>query len=459
MKKQTTMVIAVALVAVIIVAAAGVMLVGNDSNESDAAIASKLQIRGNANDDHTIDAQDMAILDDILAGKKEKKDYPLADVNGDGEVNDVDKKLLQALIDRKAGTTVYVLCIDRSGNDTTVPCTYPLRNVVPFATNAQGPLVLANGGEYVAGYFKISYKISQASINKNAVDLKGDDRKIDDAMWKNFTTLAGSLNNNIGAFITDYSAVAHITDLRADDLRAAGIPLLIYKSADAKDEITTVLTLGFLFGGDCEKMTVKYAQKSWNVFDQIDKKVGGLKDADRSSYISCTMNTSICQNDSTYNTSGIEAGGIPYYKVNADFAQKYKGKSSVAMASTEALSNYKDVDAILSNRSIDWCKDASGYNEAIVKEWESIKKGVPTIDYFKGFENKLYYVNNILPGAVKVAYMAHALYGDDFSREWADGVLEDFIDLGSKPLSGQSLKTIVAFIGEDDYKNAKKALA
>ena len=299
MKKQTTMVIAVALVAVIIVAAAGVMLVGNDSNESDAAIASKLQIRGNANDDHTIDAQDMAILDDILAGKKEKKDYPLADVNGDGEVNDVDKKLLQALIDRKAGTTVYVLCIDRSGNDTTVPCTYPLRNVVPFATNAQGPLVLANGGEYVAGYFKISYKISQASINKNAVDLKGDDRKIDDAMWKNFTTLAGSLNNNIGAFITDYSAVAHITDLRADDLRAAGIPLLIYKSADAKDEITTVLTLGFLFGGDCEKMTVKYAQKSWNVFDQIDKKVGGLKDADRSSYISCTMNTSICQNDST----------------------------------------------------------------------------------------------------------------------------------------------------------------
>lgn len=129
------------------------------------------------------------------------------------------------------------------------------------------------------------------------------------------------------------------------------------------------------------------------------------------------------------------------------------------MASTEALSNYKDVDAILSNRSIDWCENADGYNEAVVKEWESLKKGVPTIDYFKGFENKLYYVNNILPGAVKVAYMAHALYGDDFSREWADGVLEDFIDLGSKPLSGQSLKTIVAFIGEDDYKNAKKALA
>ncbi len=454
MKKQTTMVIAVALVAVIIVAAAGVMLVGNDSSESDAAIASKLQIRGNANDDHTIDAQDMAILDDILAGKKEKKDYPLADVNGDGDVNNEDKKLLQDLIDRKAGTTVYVLCIDRSGNDTTVPCTYPLRNVVTFATNAQLPALYANGGQYIAGYFSTTYKTAENSINKDATFLDGTERRLSDAAWKNFTTLAGKLNNDIGAFITDYSAVSHITDLRADDLKAAGIPLIIYKSADAKAEITTVLTLGFLFGGECEKMSVDYAQKSWNVFNQIDKKVGGLKDADRSSYISCTMHIYICQNDSTYNTSGINAGGIPYYKLNADFAAKYKGTTSDKMASTEALSNYKDVDTILNNRSIDWCKDADAYKKTIVDTWDHDNKGVSNAVYFKGFEDKLAYINNILPGAVKVAYMAHALYGDTFSREWADGVLKDFIDMGTNPLKGQSLDTVLAYIDVNDYKKA-----
>lgn len=449
------MIAAVAVVAVVIIAAAAVLLVNNDSKDADAAIASQLQIRGNANDDYTIDDKDMAILDDIMSGKKSLEDYPLADVDGDNDVTDKDKQLLQDLIDRKTGTTVYVLCLDKNGNNTTVACTYPLRNVVPYGTNMQMPLLYANGGQYVAGYFTSTYDVAEKSINAGAVDLKGSQRQISDASWKNFTTLDGSISGGVGALLVDYSGVSQITEARAADLDAAGIPMITYGSADAEDEITTVLTLGFLLGGDCEKMGVEYAQKSWNVLEAIDDKVGNLSDREKSTYIGFSMYIYICQNDSTFNTSAIVAGGLPYYKTNSEFAEKYKGAGSTKMTSTEALSNYKDVDALINTRSMDWGLSADKVNNLIIETWDHDNKGVSSREYFSGLEDKLVYVNNLLPGAVKVAYMAHALYGEEFSESWADGVLQDFIDLGTEPLEGQTLDTIVAFINLSDYEKAK----
>ncbi len=454
MDKQKTMIIAVVVVAVIVIAAAAVALSkGNSSNSSDAAIASQLQIKGNANDDYTIDDKDMAILKDIKAGNKSIKDYPLADIDGDNAITDNDIKLLQDLIDRKTGATVYVICQDRNGDNTTVECTYPIRNAVPIGTNIQESLLYANAGQYVSGYFVSSYKTVEASMS-SATDLEGSARDISDAAWKNFMTLDGNLSDGVGALIVDFSDIKRITDTREADLKAAEIPMLVYSPADAESEITTTLTLGFLFGGDCEKMGVDYAQKSWNIIKQVNDKVGKLADKDKASFINCTMYIYICQNDSTFNTSSATAGGIPYYKVNSEFAKTYAGSGSVKMASTEALSNYTDIDAIINNRSMDWGLDADKVKAQIIDCWDHDNKGVSSQEYFKGFEEKLYYINNLLPGAVKVAYMAHAMYGDDFSREWADNVLQDFINLGTNPLKGQTLSSIVSFIDLNDYKKA-----
>ena len=454
------MVVAVVAVAIIVIAAVAVVFTGSGNSDKDnAIIASQLQIRGNANDDHTIDSQDMAILEEVLADNSKLSKYPLADVNADGKVDANDKHLLQDLIDRKVGTTVYVICLDRSGNTTTVPCTYPLRNVVTYATNMQVPTLYANGGQYIAGYFSSSYHTVEKSISSKAEDLKGTQRKISDASWKNFTALDAKLTKGVGALLIDYSGVEQITDARESDLNAAGIPMIIYASADATAEITTVLTLGFLFGGECEKIGMDYAQKSWNVFKAINDKVGNNSDAKKSSYICFTMYIYICQNDSSFNSSAATAGGIPYYKINSDFASKYKGDSSTKMSSVEALSNYTDVDTLINNRSIDWMKDRSEANKIIVETWEHDNKGTPSSDFFKGFEDRLFYINNLLPGAVKVAYMAHALYADEFSSNWADGVLKEFIDIGTEPLKGQSTDTILAYFDYDMYRAAKAATA
>ena len=39
--------------------------------------------------------------------------------------------------------------------------------------------------------------------------------------------------------------------------------------------------------------------------------------------------------------------------------------------------------------------------------------------------------------------------------EWADGVLQEFIDLGTEPLNGQTMDTIPAYIDYADYQAVK----
>ena len=316
----------------------------------------------------------------------------------------------------------------------------------------QMPCLFANGGQYVVGYFVHSYEVAEKSISAAAVDLKGTQRTITDAAWANFTALDASLasKGGVGALLVDHSGIAQITEQRKADLDAAGIPMIDYSSADATDELTTVLTLGFLFGGDCEKVGLNYAKTGWDVKEKIESTLKKV-DIAKKTYICGTMYIYICGASSSFNTSATTAGGLAYASVNADFAAKYT-KNSTKMASTEALSNYTDAQIFINNRSMDWGLDEDEIKELIIDTWDHDNSGVSSREYFKDFEDKLVYVNNLLPGGVKLAYMAHAMYGDQFSREWADGVLKDYMNMGTDPFTGVDFDEVLAYITFDDYK-------
>lgn len=173
MDNQQKTIIAVVVVAIIIIASVGAVLVLNGKNHSSAAtIDSNLMVRGNADGNYTIDSKDMDIVKDIVDGKKTLADYPNADVNNDGTVNQTDIDLLQNLIDRKDGCKIYILCLDRSGKQTTVEATYPLMNVVTYGTNMQEAVVYSEGASHVAGYFKLGYAQLEKGMS-GAEDLKG----------------------------------------------------------------------------------------------------------------------------------------------------------------------------------------------------------------------------------------------------------------------------------------------
>jgi hypothetical protein len=418
-------------------------------------IESPLMIYGNANEDYTIDAADLAIVDDVITGSKTLIEYPFADANADGKVDSADREIVQKLINRES-TEVYVYSLDMNGDFVPVKAQYPLRNIVSYASNMTMPVLYANGGQYMAGYFSFSYEVAGASLGGEA--LGGEARAIGDEAWANFTALDAKLaaeGSGIGALLADFSGRAAITDKYQQDLAEAGIPLIMYGSADAEIELYTVLTLTFLFGEETEAYGLQYVQGGWDVIQDIRKVIATMPADDANTYIALTMWIYICQNGSTFNSSPILAGGVPYYTVNEEFAAKYAGTGSSKMASTEALANYTDVDKLINNRSIDWGLDADATKAEIIDTWDHYSKGVSYLEYFHGFEDKLYYINNLLPAGAKIAYMAHALYPELFSMEYADAVLQKLIDEGCVPFAGQTLDTILCYIDQDVYNNAK----
>ena len=107
--KTTTALIAVVVVVIIAAAAlyvAGVFSGGGDQGEDTPNIDSQLLLYGNANMDYTMDDSDLEIIDSIIAGTASLDDYPLADANADGNVDDADSSIAQALVTREP-TTAY----------------------------------------------------------------------------------------------------------------------------------------------------------------------------------------------------------------------------------------------------------------------------------------------------------------------------------------------------------------
>ncbi len=456
MEKSMMMKIAAIVVVIIVVAAACFVFLQKNDKSDDVEIKASLMVRGNANNDYTINQDDMDILNDIIAEKKQLKDYPLADIDGNGKVDEADKKILQDMLDHKSGMTMYVQTLDRNGKEVTMEVKYPLRNVVTYATNMEMPTVYAGGGPYVAGYFTKSYANAQASVSSSAVNLEGSQRSITDAAWANFTKLDADLQSSggIGALLVDYSGIAQITEKRDADLKAAGIPMLAYESADSTVEGATVVTLSYLFGESTEPIGQKYAQLSDKVLSKIDSKLGDRSKDELKSYMCFTMYIYVCGPDSTFNSTPATAHGIPYSEVNAEFKAKYT-KNSEKMSSVEALSNYTDVGCLINNRSIDWQTSEDAINKMIVSTWEHSNSGTPSYEYFKGLEDRLVYVNNLLPGPAKLAYVAAALYGDDFSYDWAASILQECIDMGLIPLKGYTVDQIVPYFDLAKYNEAK----
>ena len=450
---QKNMII-VAVVVVALIGAGGAVLVlgGNHSNSNPyGSVDSKLLIRGNVNEDYTIDGDDMSLFEEVKNGDKSLTDYPYADVNGDGDVNDDDKALLQDLIDRKAGTDVYIDCLDITAKPANVKAKYPLRNIVPFGTDMM-TVMWAGGGEYVAGYFYNSYPNIQNTPNGEAF---GNSIMPNAAAWQKFqardATLKENGGNGIGGIILNTAYVKFITSQKAN-LEKAGIPVIGFPSLDAESEITAILTIGFLFGTDNEKSSLEYAEKGWEVVKEVKDKVKDLKDDERKTFIAFCMTNYICANDSTMNGTALSAGGIHYSKVDKEYAATYAGSNAIQMGSTEALANYS-ADVFINITSQDSVKDKAARQDKMVTIWES------AMAYYQNHESykNTVYLNLTLPDACRLAYVAAALYPEIFSMDWANGIMQDYIDAGFGPLKDKTMdENLITVVTYEDYQNLKK---
>ena len=131
---------AIVIVALIVIGAGAIYLLAGSDDSQAEKFNSELLIYGNANGDLVIDNKDVNIIQDILDGKRDFSDYPMADANQDGKIDEADLTVVKALI---AGnnTTVYVKCLNSEGEAISVAVSYPMKNVVPFGTNIVEPFL------------------------------------------------------------------------------------------------------------------------------------------------------------------------------------------------------------------------------------------------------------------------------------------------------------------------------
>ena len=423
-----TQLVAIGIAAVLVISGCAAFIILKKDNDDPPAdkITAALTLYGNADNDLDIDSNDISIVQQIINGAKKLEDYPLADANKDGTVNSEDISLISKI---SAGEpcTVYAVSLNIDGTQTYTEIQYPLKNAVPYGTNAFISLICAGGVDNTVGLFYLQYDNAFKTLKDgvNSGDIKNygatSGRKITDANFNAFTAHDGELieagKGGIGALILDHSAGAF--DTRYDALNAAGIPILRLAVADPIEEIKATLLIGALMGGDAKNTALTYAQKSLEVINTIQNKIENLSNDDKHTYIALSMGCYVCQNDSTFNPVGAYAGGLAYYLTNNVFANEYEGSSSTKMSSAEALSNYDDVDFLISNRTID-VKVNPG--TSLVDDWDT---------YYTYFENldcyeNLIYVNNILPGAIKIAFVAAIITPDCVSMEYAESVLSTF---------------------------------
>ncbi len=460
------------IIAIVIVAAAGVAaftLLNNNSNDSDSYSTAELSdlelmVFGNANNDLTINTEDRGLIQDIIDGKVTdwESKYPLADVNCDGKVDSSDIDLVNKIIKRES-TDVYVYAYDPSEatptTHTGVKVSYPLTNLAVSGLNTANSILYTNAGSLVK-----AHAIHQG-VYANAMSSLGGTSILDADSNTDWTTFGNiDSENHIGAFIIENTSYSGFFNDDVSKEKLANIPTLVMAASGPNTQASCSLTIGFLCGSSTENTGLKFAELSKQALDSITNATSAIADADKKSAIIATMYICIYNNSNVAQDNITNAGGIPYYKTNSEFAKTYNTSGVSPMSvNKEALSNYTDADAYISIRTSDFLIDSAGNStktkaDVAVSNWEYNFMNVSTpLQFYGEVLDKTVFINNLLPGVLKAAYIAQVLYSDSLGADFGTKLAQSFIDEGFAPFQGQTTDSILGIITYADYTAAKSS--
>lgn len=443
--KLLTVIVAV-IVVVAVVAAAVVVLDDGENGETTYEFDDlQLMVYGNANKDFTINEQDRDLIQSIIDGEVQDamETYPFADVNNDGEIDESDLTAVDSIIDREPGT-VNVACVDREGNDVVKSIQYPLDNIAVVGVGAITASLCTNAGDEVVTYasFPVSYANAYSALGGTSFNTTGANHD-----WSIFVQV--DQETPVDAMFIDYQYAGFLTDNEYESLDLGSIPYLIYKVSSPNAHTSAAVTMGFLCGEETEAVGYQFASDTYDVLAHIQSVVGDMSDEEKATFITLARSTSISQNHHANNDVGIIGGGIPYYQTNPEFAALYEG-TGTDTSPADALAQYQDADAYISITSKDFGADP---HDVVIDLMEPAS-GTDPLVFFHGVEDRWYYINNLLPGAMKAAYAAEAMYPDLFEG-YGDRVAQEFIDAGYSLIAGQTVDSLAGFLTYQDYLDAK----
>lgn len=398
-------IVAIIVVVVVIVAAVAAAVVMMDGNEEDpvSGVVENGSIYGNVNGDEYIDDVDIGVIQDIIDGERTLEDFPLADANRDGVVDETDLDIVTRAAN---GETTTLIVVNQLGEEISV--SYPvtdyafmggtnIRTVIAVLGLANG--MLANGTN--------SY--SSSLLDKDLVEGKANGTIV---------TLNSSIQTSDVEKLVDCGAKIVISeesgmsssDEMVQTLNGLGITYLELNFKDIDMTNKSIKTLGILF--QCEDLAKEYLDWSDEIMETIRANEGDLFGT--ATVLCVTMSNSVSGTESDYYAATIEVGGnnladwadktrkfntgetwLYDEKYNADFMFHFKSMSFPEEPDQDDVDTY-----------IGYFSETYTYKEA----------------------NGYYLINGVLPLPVRAAIMAEIMYPECFEEGWANSMFQYYID-------------------------------
>lgn len=410
-------VIAIVVVLIVIVAAiaAAVIVMGGDKDKSNVDVQASLAVMGNANGDSKIDDKDLDVIEKIINGELKFADYPLADADNSGGVDQADLDLVKKMIAHESGIKINVVC--KKGETQYIQkIEYPLKNTVVVGTNLISTMINVGCAENVCGYTKTNYGIAHAPIIDHATQLGGS---ITDLSTDQAKTNFSNLDTKVGvdAIITMPSA----SYLKTSEAYLSTVPILRIDSSDGMDSIGGALTIGYIHGEESEKIAYKFAERSYEVLNEIEEKVKDLTADQKKTFMAITMGFYISEKNSPYTGVGEYAGGVSVSTLDGDGSQKIiDGATYYYNWNPDYIISFRTMDF-----SIDYTDISTGTTLTPTQTWEKYAK---YFDMLGDSYKNMVYVNTSMPVICRMAYVAEIFYPDIFGDGYGDKVWQSFVD-------------------------------
>ncbi len=416
MEKKHLSIIAVTAVVVLVVVAA-IVILGNSGKDDGGLKLINLSIYGNADENYTIDQNDLNLINSLIGDDTKLADYPYADADGDGKITSMDADVVDAVIKgEKTKLRVVDQYIYATGVNHIAEIDYPLRNVVAINPEMIQMTFFIDGDINVAGYVanpetseNSFYKITHNGFSQQ---LGSAPRMLTQVEWQAMTVLDSELHKKGEAL----GGVLAYNDSALGDYKKhiedAEIPIIYLRCTDPIYSIDAVVLLGHMMGPEYAEKSLNFAADCRSAIADLQDRLAYVKDEDRVHFVALCMWSYMSQHESQYTKIGLEAGGIDEANL--------PGNSSTAIADVEAITKYNDsISTILNCRTCDLTEISAKAT------WENSKLDIlKKSTHFKD----MFFLNISIPVPCRIMYTVSMFYPDLITVDECDEYFQMMVD-------------------------------
>lgn len=434
-------IVTVAVIAVIIVAAAGVYVyasMSKGSEDSIASLGSSLEVYGNANGDYYIDENDVRIIEKIISDELDwKTDHPFADANCDGVIDQNDIDQVKKIISATASDPVVIWHNNWNPSGRYIASTtYPITSAVMCSAQTTAILLKTIGidDEIVGSSFSDSAPTSSDKyVYEDYFDIMTEDRRIgNEATGVNVDT-ASNLVTKYGVSAYIYSSSSR-TLSNLDVVEGAGIDCVQLPDgmSDVNEFNCAVLMLGYLFNTDGKGYMdtavnyVKWMDAFWTEFQE---RLSAVYDGEveQKSGAASSMSVYVSVKGSS-NTDIIEQAGLSCPVSNTSSS----GTTLKYTGGTDTWLNNLDLDylIILKGSTSGWSWFDEKYDSDDLPKSPNSSSYQFHMNNFSSLQcyknGNAFIVSSMMPGPLKSAIIAQYVYPELFDDRWAESFISEY---------------------------------